>query len=163
MNKFPIVRLFTMAAVLAISISSCDREEAADTVKPVINLIEPEEGDVLQIGSSVHFEMELSDNEKLHSYKVDIHNNFDGHTHTKAEAEDDTFPFAFTRSWTEDVEGKKNADIHHHEIEIPENATPGAYHLEVYCTDAAGNEAHVAINIELSHEGEEHHHDEDEE
>ena len=33
---------------------------------------------------------------------------------------------------------------------IPANATPGDYHLMVYCTDAAGNEAHVARNIVLS-------------
>lgn len=49
--------------------------------------------------------------------------------------------------------GAKNASIHHHEILIPANATPGNYHLMVYCTDAAGNEAHLARNVVLSTEG----------
>jgi len=45
---------------------------------------------------------------------------------------------------------------------IPVNATPGDYHLMVYCTDAAGNEAYIARNIVLSTTAEEddHHHDE---
>jgi hypothetical protein len=129
--------------------TSC--QDDGDTTKPVIDLIEPEEDAVLLIGDDVHFEMEVSDNAMLKSYKVEIHSNFDDHTHNRA-----TTDFSFDKSW--DLSGKKNADIHHHEIFIPENTTPGHYHLMVYCTDAAGNEAHVARDIELSHEGEEHDH-----
>jgi hypothetical protein len=128
-------------------------EEDGDTTKPVINLLEPEEDAVLKIGDThgVHFDMEVSDDVMLKSYKVEIHNNFDGHTHSRTTR---TTPFYFEKTW--DLSGKKNADIHHHEIKIPEDATPGHYHLMVYCTDAAGNEASLARDIELSHEGEEH-------
>ncbi|MDR1981597.1 MAG: DUF4625 domain-containing protein [Tannerellaceae bacterium] len=153
----PIICFFTicLTAIPCTLFVSCDNDE--DTTKPVINLIEPEEGDVLQIGSDVHFEMELSDNDLLRSYKVDIHHNFDGHTHTSAtKAGEETIPFSYSHAW--DISGQKNASIHHHEILIPENATPGDYHLVVYCTDASGNESYVAINIELSHDGEEHEH-----
>jgi hypothetical protein len=145
--------------ISSLSFISCDKNEN-DTTKPVINLIEPEDGDSLRIGGDVHFDMELSDDVMLGSYKVDIHNNFDGHEHTKASS-DETTPFVFVRSW--DVSGKKNADIHHHEIVIPENATPGDYHLMVYCTDAAGNESNVAVNIVLSHDAKEHDHEDEEE
>ncbi|MDR1863977.1 MAG: DUF4625 domain-containing protein [Bacteroidales bacterium] len=148
------------AAVTVLS-ASCDDSGQGDAVKPVIELHEPAEGDVLKTGSDVHFEMDLSDDVELKSYKVNIHPNFDGHSHNKAGEETEaTVDFEFERSW--DVSGKKNEHVHHHEIEIPENATPGAYHLMVYCTDAAGNEAHIAVNIELSHDGEEHDHDDDE-
>jgi hypothetical protein len=135
--------ILILAAITAIFFS-CN--ENSDTVKPVINLIEPAEGDALQIGSArgVHFEAEFSDNENLASYKVNIHQNLDGHTHTRA-----TSDFEFEKSWT--ISGR-NVAIHHHEIIIPENATPGNYHLMVYCTDAAGNEAHIALNVVLSHE-----------
>lgn len=136
---------------------SCSDDDG-DTTAPVINLKAPVEGAVLKIGSDVHFDLELLDNEMLASYKVDIHNNFDSHTHSKASNSDnDTAPFAFQKSW--DVSGLKKTSIHHHEIIISENATPGKYHLVVYCTDAAGNESHIARNIELSHEGEDHDHD----
>ncbi|MDR3252152.1 MAG: DUF4625 domain-containing protein [Tannerella sp.] len=153
--------LFTVSfAISALSLStSCDTE--SDTTPPVINLIEPENDELLHIGGEVHFEMELSDDEGLKSYKVEIHNNFNSHTHEltvrSAGEDENTTPFAFNKSW--DVSGKKNASIHHLEIVIPENATPGHYHFMVYCTDEAGNESHAVREVELSHEeGEEHEH-----
>jgi hypothetical protein len=151
------INFFTICTMVIFSTSFTGCKEDSDTTKPVINLIEPEDGDILQIGDEegVHFDVELSDNEMLASYKVDIHSNFDGHSHTKST--DETVDFELNKSW--DVSGKKNADIHHHEIKIPENATPGDYHLMVYCTDAAGNESHIAVNVVLSHEAGEHHHD----
>ncbi|MDR2058062.1 MAG: DUF4625 domain-containing protein [Dysgonamonadaceae bacterium] len=140
---------------------SCDE---GDTTKPVINLIEPEEDDSLLIGDDVHFDAEFSDDEALASYKIEIHNNFEDHSHdnTRAGSAEETVDFTFEKSY--DLSGKKNADVHHHDIIIPKNATPGNYHLMVYCTDAAGNESHIARNIVLSHEvtgDHDHEHDED--
>jgi hypothetical protein len=144
-----------LTAILFLAFVSC--KEDSDTEKPVINLIEPEEDDILHIGDDVHFEVEFSDNEMLASYKVDIHPNFDGHTHAVTKGDDEPEDFTFQRTWT--ISGK-NAAVHHHDIVIPENATPGLYHLMVYCTDAAGNESHIAVDVELSHEeGEEHEHE----
>ncbi|MDR2691218.1 MAG: DUF4625 domain-containing protein [Dysgonamonadaceae bacterium] len=145
--------------MLAIILNGC--KEDSDTEKPVIKLEEPAEGDTLQIGGDhgVHFEAEFSDNEALASYKVDIHHNFDGHTHAmRSSAETgETVDFEFNRSWA--ISGR-NVPIHHHEITIPENAPPGDYHLMVYCTDAAGNESYIAVNVVLSHEAGDDHDDE---
>ena len=144
--KFYIVCLFTISSVL---FSSCDNDNG-DTEKPIINLIEPEDGDVLKIGDEhgIHLKMELSDNEMLKSYKVDIHNSFNGHSHSHLKSSERTVDFTFNKSW--DISGR-NAFIHHHEIKIPANATPGNYHLMVFCTDEAGNESYVARNIVLSY------------
>lgn len=143
--------------VTSSSFTSCSDDDS-DTIPPVIKLIEPKEGDILKIGSDVHFDMELSDNEMLFSYKVEIHNAFDGHEHTKSlKAESETVPFSFNKSWS--VSGQKNAKIHHHEIVIPENATPGNYHLMVYCTDVAKNQSYITRKIVLSHDGEVHEHE----
>jgi hypothetical protein len=135
-------------------------KDDGDTTKPVIGLIEPAEGDTLQIGGEhgIHFEMDLSDDVMLGSYKVEIHNNFDGHDHTRAFT-GEAVPFSFERSW--DVSGKKNEHVHHHEISIPDTVAAGDYHFMVYCTDAAGNESHVARNVVLSHDAGEHDHDDD--
>ena len=35
------------------------------------------------------------------------------------------------------------------DIDIPDDATPGNYHLLVYCTDAAGNEAYIAQDLKI--------------
>jgi hypothetical protein len=147
--------IICLIAISSVFFYSCDNGNDGDTVKPIINLLEPAEGSILKIGDEhgVHFEMELSDDVMLKSYKVDIHSNFDGHAHSKST--EGTVDFTFSKSW--DV-SNKNALIHHHEIIIPENATPGNYHLMVFCTDAAGNESYIARNIVLSHDGEEHSH-----
>ncbi|WP_294476455.1 DUF4625 domain-containing protein [uncultured Bacteroides sp.] len=158
----PIICLLAISSFVFIS---CDKDEDSDTTKPVILLNEPEEGQALQIGNThgVHFEMDLSDDVMLKSYKIEIHSNFDHHTHSRSNAASDakeTVDFSFNKAY--DVPGQKTAHIHHHDIKIPANATPGDYHLMVYCTDAAGNESYIARNIVLSNdvEDEDHHHGE---
>lgn len=146
---FPIFISLLLMSTLFFAACSDSDNPLSDTTKPVIQLNSPAEGGVLLIGSEhgVHFDMDLSDDTMLKSYKIEIHNNFDGHGHdTRSAAE--TVAFVFNRSY--DVSGQKTAHVHHHDIVIPANATPGNYHLMVYCTDAAGNEAHMARNIVLS-------------
>lgn len=146
-----------IALAYSISFAACgDDDITADTTLPVIELDEPEDGDELLIGAGVHFECDFSDNEMLGSYMVEIHNNFDRHTH-KASTRAGEETFFFKKSY--DLSGLRNAHIHHHDIVIPENAAEGNYHLVVYCTDAAGNQTLVARDIILSHDAEEHRHD----
>jgi len=150
--------LFTIYSVLVISFgfTSCSNNDG-DTTKPTIELISPIEGAILKVGSHIHLEMDLEDNEMLSSYKIDIHD-ASGHTHdTKAESSGETVTFTFSKSW--DVSGNKNKYVHHHEIEIPANAKHGAYHFMVYCTDTSGNESYVVRNITLSDEGDDGHHE----
>ncbi|NDV81787.1 DUF4625 domain-containing protein [Bacteroides sp. 51] len=155
-TKSNIQFLFVLSLITILSVFTACSDDDGDTTPPVIQLNKPAESAKLLIGSTICLDMELSDDEMLSSYKVEIHNNFDGHEHTRAE--DGTTPFQFQKSWS--VADQKNAKIHQHEIEIPEGATPGNYHLMVYCTDLAGNESYVARNIVLSHDGEGHEHEE---
>lgn len=162
-TKYYFASIIVLSVISVFIFFSCDKDGlAGDTTKPVIQLYEPAEGQVLKIGEDVHFEMDLSDDVMLKSYKIDIHNNFDHHSHggTKA-TEKDRVAFSFSRSY--DISGQKNKYVHHHDIVIPDDAMPGDYHLMVYCTDAAGNDAHVAHNIVLSiteGEGGNHEHEE---
>ena len=140
--------------------TSCDNDSTCDTTRPMINLIEPCEGEILKIGNEngVHFEAEFVDDTMLSSYMIEIHSNFNDHNHgTSRSSDENTIAFSYKKSF--DISGKVNAYVHHHEIIIPANATPGKYHLMVYCTDAAGNESWVARNIVLSlTEGSDHDH-----
>ncbi|MFV0586359.1 DUF4625 domain-containing protein [Bacteroides reticulotermitis] len=143
------IPMICLLAVCSFTFLSCDSDDDSnDTTKPLIDLLEPEEGQELKIGAEtgVHFEMDLSDDVMLKSYKIEIHNNFDHHSHSRAV--DETVAFSFNKTY--DLTGQKTAHVHHHDIIIPANATPGDYHLMVYCTDAAGNETYVARNIVLS-------------
>lgn len=152
------MKLTSILAILTIFtlLTSCKKE--GDTTKPVIDLISPAEGAVLGTGDDVHFEMELSDDIELASYKVDIHNNFDGHEHSKSSDDSETTDFSYNNTWS-DISGLRNTTVHHHEIVIPEDATHGDYHFVVYCADAAGNESYVVVNVTIEDEGDDHDHE----
>jgi hypothetical protein len=154
-----LLHALTPCLLAAFSLLAFACEDDSDNTQPVIDLVEPEDGDTLHIGGDVHFEAIFSDNEALGSYKIDIHNNFDNHGHALVtRADEATVNFTFNRSY--DIGNNNPYEAHHHDIVIPENATPGNYHLVLYCTDKAGNEERVAINVVLSHEGgEDHDHD----
>lgn len=140
-TKFALLIILTVSALF----TSCSDNDG-DTTAPVITLNAPAEGGQLKIGHGVHFSMELSDNEMLKSYKVEIHENMtQPHDHTRSDAAANYF--SYDNTW--DVSEYKSISIHHHEIEIPDDVTPGNYHFIVYCLDAAGNQSHVARNIEL--------------
>ncbi len=143
--------IVAMLLISSFAIISCEKEDA-DTQKPVITLSAPAEDEVLYIGADVHFEIDFQDDVELKSYKVDIHSNFDGHTH-KSTATGDSVAFSYQKSWNFDA-GQKNAHVHHHEIVIPEEIdgheiSQGDYHFMIYCTDAAGNESWLAVPIEI--------------
>ena len=89
----PIISLLAMSVFVFIS---CDDSDS-DTTKPVIELHEPEEGQALKIGSEygVHFEMDLSDDVMLKSYMIEIHSNFDHHSHGKSRGAGETIDFSF--------------------------------------------------------------------
>jgi len=140
------ISVLLIAMAFIAFISSCEKEN--DTTKPVIVLLEPADDDTLFIGHEVHLEMELSDDVKLKSYKVDVHSNLDGHSHTKSAMAD--VAWSFSKSW--DVSGLRNTDIHHHEIEVPTtiNGSPiakGDYHFSFFVTDEAGNESKVIVDV----------------
>lgn len=164
------VLLFSVLAFV-----SCDKD--GDTTKPVIELSEPEDGEEFAPGSEICVEMDLSDDTALASFKINIHNAFDGHSHDSDEDESDDDhdhgddyntdtdnAFSYTQTSEDlgiDVLGLKNSHQHIH-IEIPSTASYGDYHLMVYCYDTEGNESYVARSIAITDDAEEHDHDHDE-
>lgn len=159
MKKYYILYVIVFVFVSSFVFSSCSNDDDVDTTAPVIELDEPEDGDELLIGAGVHFECDFKDDVMLGSYMIEIHNNFDGHSHKTQSRAAGEEPFFFKKSY--DLSGLRNSHVHHHDVVIPENAQEGNYHLVVYCTDAAGNQSLVAREIVLSHDADEHHHHDD--
>jgi len=138
-----IVLLFS---VVSFSFASSGEE---DTVKPVINLMAPADGSMVRIGADVHFDMELTDDQMLASYRVEIHDNYNNHDHADGPETPQGRRVVFDRTW--DISGQKTIRLHHHQIIIPATSKVGPYHFVVYCTDAAGNESSVVRDIELGY------------
>lgn len=158
MKKINILTVILTTIATTLVLTSCSGDDHTDTTAPVITLYEPENGEALRIGSDIHFECDFRDDVMLGSYMIEIHSNFDGHSHKVQSRSADAEPFFFKKSY--DLSTLRNTHVHHHDIVIPEHAHEGNYHLVVYCTDAAGNQSLVAREIILSPDAEEHHHDE---
>lgn len=153
------ILLFTLSLVLVgFAFQACSSDDG--TEKPIISNLEPAEGDSLQIGQNIHFSADISASSGLKSYKIDIHNNFDGHAHTKGV--EDSIAYSFTKVWTTDktdgeaLSGKKNTTLHHHEIEIPiliegKPVKTGKYHFILYVVDQERNETLQAKNVILTY------------
>jgi len=142
---------FTLLSACTFMLSACGDDDESDVTKPTINVIAPADDAELVIGDAngVTFEMEVGDNEALASYKINIHSNFDGHTHSRAsEANGATTDFTFNKTYT-NIAGQRTTHVQHNDIVIPANATPGHYHLVVYLADQAGNETYAARDIVL--------------
>ncbi len=153
----------SLLAVASIALfTSCGKDKEKDTKKPDIVLHGPEKDAKVQIGKGMHFEADFVDwGGKLASYKVNIHDAFDGHSHSAVGPDQETTatrhgdeksePFSFDKEWK--LDPLMNAHIHHHEIMIKnpsgKKVTPGKYHIVVYCADVAGNQSHITREITL--------------
>ena len=134
MKKSVLIAAIVLIAVFGLV--SCDNENL-DNERPVVKIVSPMEDELVKPGNDIHFEVELSDNVALASYKVNIHGAFDGHEHGDGHS-DTRSGFAttraasdsveFTRTWLESdfialgeepIAGKRNASVHHQHMEIP--------------------------------------------
>lgn len=126
-------------ALLSLSLYSC--KDDSDTQKPTIVIEAPTSEAQFAPGTDIHFAAELSDNDELRSYKVDIHD-ASGHDHkSKASA-------AWSLQKEFNIAGKRNYHAHEH-FDIPADTKPGKYHFVVYCTDKSGNEQVKYVTIKI--------------
>lgn len=149
MKKTKIISVAALAIITALAFSAC---QEADTQAPEITISEPAPNASIQAGQELCIQVTFTDDIALNAYKINIHPNFNGHQHQvrslQPEARNETVDFeaTITSQMLGDSLTGRNCfrDI---DIDIPENATPGNYHLLIYCTDLAGNEAYRAQDL----------------
>ncbi len=154
MKKLFLVPVFLMA----IGLLSCSKTET-DQTYPEINMDEagafPLNCDTMWIGQSFSFKALLHDNNQLGSYSLEIHNNFDHHTHSTDVAEC-TFepdktpvnPFLFIQEYPI-PEGLQDYSADR-SITIPVGVDPGDYHFMIRLTDAEGWQTIKGISVKLA-------------
>ena len=119
----------------AFLMASCDKDEDNDTTAPIIKsaTIDGKVEDIeVTAGTAMTFVVEVSDNEDLGQLKLDVHDNFDGHTHKSTASV----------SWAEVkiVELSGTDKTVTQEMNVPTEATAGPYHADILLIDAEGNE-----------------------
>lgn len=126
---------------------SCSNNEQVDQEKPRIEqiLVDDNEGSCVEVerGKSFTLKALLKDNVALGSYSLDIHHNFDGHSHSTdviecfhEEEKEAINPFVFIKSY--DLSEQGNTVQIEEVILIPEDVDAGNYHFTLKLVDKMG-------------------------
>ncbi len=142
------------------SCSSSDDNEEKDMEKPVIeesqdpNKANPIPCQIYNRGDVIPFRYVFTDNDELGNFNIEIHNNFDHHTHGTAsvdcpldEKKKPVNPWVYNQDYPI-PSGLKTYEAKT-EIQIPKDIDPGDYHFMIRVTDKAGWQQIAAISIKV--------------
>ncbi|MDO6437799.1 DUF4625 domain-containing protein [Cyclobacterium sp. 1_MG-2023] len=156
---------YALVALVFIFSISCDSSDETDTEKPVIDLsmadAYPTSCATIYFDEPFNFKAYFSDNFTLGSYSIDIHNNFDHHSHS-TEEDDCTL---------DDKKTATNPYVFINDYEIPENLSSyeanltmtipssdasgifqeGDYHFYISLTDKEGWSTQKGLSIKILH------------
>ncbi len=137
-----------------ISITACDSDnDDFDTDAPTLSVDFPRPCDTVYLGEEMRFKASFADNEAVKSYKLNMHHNFDHHTHGDHEEichmdEIKTANKPFLKNWVVNLsEGESiTTDT---SFTIPKGYDEGDYHVLLYITDINGNQGWTGISVKL--------------
>lgn len=141
-------------------LSACkkDSTEKIDTEYPTIDITNtnafPKQCSTVKRGQKFMFRAQLSDNASLGSVSVDIHHNFDQHTHsTEVEScnldskKSPIKPFLLIQVFNIPA-GLKTYDLEQ-EITVPADIDAGDYHFMIRLTDKEGWQSIKGLSIKV--------------
>lgn len=149
--------LFFLAVSALITACSSDND-VVDTEYPVIDISAsnafPVQCSQVNRGQKFTFRASFNDNAALGSYSLDIHHNFDHHTHSTEVSDCETDPvkkpvkpLLYINS-VSIPDGLKNYEAVQ-EITIPEDVDPGDYHFMIRLTDKEGWQTIKGLSIKI--------------
>ncbi|WP_103072541.1 DUF4625 domain-containing protein [Aquimarina sediminis] len=153
-----IASILTITIFLGSFISCSSDNDETDTEKPTISVNYnegfPKSCTVLKKGSQYTIRVKTSDNVALASYAIDIHHNFDHHTHDDQGSQcvlgaikTPETPMIFMESYP------INGDTQQFEIKqtiaIPDHIDSGDYHCQISVIDATGWQSRTSIDIKI--------------
>jgi hypothetical protein len=154
-------KLITIFLLITASFSACkkDNQEAIDTEYPVIDVTAttafPKQCSTVKRGEKFTFRAQLSDNSQLGSVSLDIHHNFDHHTHsTEVEScnmdakKTPVKPFLMIQSFS--IPTRSKSYEVQQEITVPSDIDPGDYHFMIRLTDREGWQTIKGLSIKIS-------------
>lgn len=152
-------QLLSFATMLTIAVAGCKKDkEEIDTTYPTINVESasafPKQCSIVKRGEKFIFKADLSDNVELGSVSIDIHHNFDHHSHSTEVAscnmdakKTPINPLKLIRDFPLPA-GQKNYQISQ-EIDVPANVDAGDYHFLIRLTDKSGWQTIKGLSIKV--------------
>jgi hypothetical protein len=140
-----------------VALVSCTETEI-DEDKPTITVNYsggfPQACENLNRGESYTIKAKVADNLELASYSVEMHHNFDHHTHDDQEGACELEPITaavnplnFTKS-DQFPEGLTSSEMSV-DLVIPEGVDTGDYHLALSVTDVTGWQARTSVDVKI--------------
>lgn len=148
-----------MLATVFVASCSSDNEDdpAKDIEKPNITdgeLPSPLDCEVYHKGGIIAFRYTFTDNLELGNFNIEIHNNFDHHSHSTSAGDcpldskkEPVNPWAYNQDYSiESGQTLYHASV---DIEIPEDIDTGDYHFMVRLTDKTGWQQLKGISLKI--------------
>ena len=158
--------LMALITILTLSFNACGSDDDKDMTPPVISAdgitANPINCQQYHPGDVIPFHYVMLDNQELGNFNIEIHNNFDHHTHS-TEADDHDHDHEMGEC--DDDEEQGNAWVYNRDftipagqrqydarvdIPIPADAAPGDYHFMIRLTDRAGWQQLHAVAIKIT-------------
>lgn len=150
---------FSLGVILGLFLASCSEIEQPDIDLEYPEIIVsqnsfPRQCSVLERGETYEFRALFRDNQELGGYSLDIHHNFDHHTHSTEvnSCQEDPVksaenPFLYIQTFTIPqglLDYQASATL-----EIPEDVEPGDYHFMIRLTDQEGWQTLQGLSIKI--------------
>ncbi|HWK56426.1 MAG TPA: DUF4625 domain-containing protein [Parapedobacter sp.] len=158
MEKLRIMRIIIAFGAMALALSCSKDAETVDTEYPVIDGnfagAFPQQCGTVRRGETFVFRAKFSDNVALGSFSLDVHDNFDHHSHsTEVEAcdmgpvKEAEAPFKYIKSF--DIPGAPKTYEAEVAIAVPADVDPGDYHFLMRVTDREGWQTLRGLSIKI--------------
>lgn len=151
--------ILMISLLCALSACSSSDDDAKDMQQPVITdqgvIANPIDCQVYQRGQTIPFHYVFTDDTELGAYNIEIHNNFDHHTHSGSavECELETKKEAGPKAWVFNqdyaIPAGQRTYTARVDIQIPDDVETGDYHFMVRLTDRAGWQQLKAVAIKV--------------
>ena len=149
----------SLLGIMFVNACSSDDSSSNDTTKPTIDLTIsggfPTSCSTVSRGTSIPFKALFKDNEQLGSYSINIHQNFDHHSH---DTEVDACEFdaiktpvnPWVKTLTFEIPANLSEFTASQQIDIPADIEPGDYHFMIQLTDKQGWATMKGISIKIT-------------
>ena len=157
MAKYLSFMFMLAATTLLFSCSDDDNPGSGDKELPSIvdgDMPNPIDCQVYTRGEKIPFSYTFTDNVELGNFNIEIHNNFDHHTHSTSAGDcpldpkkEPVKPWVFNQDYAIPA-GSKTYDAKL-DIAIPADIDPGDYHFMIRLTDKAGWQQLKAVSVKI--------------
>lgn len=157
--KFTIKHFYLLFITLGTAACSSNDGVDKDEEKPTISVNYdqgfPQGCAVLERGETYNFRAQVTDNKALAAYSLDIHHNFDHHTHDDQVTECNldpirsaVTPLIYIENFT--IEGGLTSYEINISVTIPNDVDTGDYHCAYSVTDETGWQSRTSIDLKIA-------------